>query len=160
MKVYKNTDMTGVVQSFPIAVIVSLFNRDITQPLQDGAIEHLKKRGFKDEDICVVEVPGAIEIPYVARVLAATKRYEAIIALGSIVHGETNHYTWVGSQVSSDCFDVSKEFNIPVIFGVLTTEHSAQAWDALGGKFGHKGVNCVDYAITMHHLSKQINADK
>lgn len=160
MNIYKMKEDTGIVESFPVAIVVSLFNRSVTEPLQEGALEHLRKRGFKEDDITVVEVPGAIEIPFFARVLAEQKKYEVIIALGSIIHGETNHYTWVGPQVSRDCQDVAKEFNTPVIFGVLTTEHESQAWEALGGRFGHKGVNCVNYAIAMRQLRSDIIANK
>lgn len=146
------------VNSFPIAVIVSLFNPSITQPLQDGAIEHLRQRGFSEGHINLFQVPGAIDIPYIARLVAAKKKFESIIVLGSIIHGESNHYDWVGAQVCQNCDQISKEFNIPVIFGILTTEHAAQAQEALGGRFGHKGVNCVEYAIAVQNLKEQINA--
>ncbi|KTC69362.1 riboflavin synthase beta chain (6,7-dimethyl-8-ribityllumazine synthase) [Legionella birminghamensis] len=156
MRQYKNTEEKGIVESFPVAIVISLFNPSVAMPLLDGAIEHLRKRGFKEEHITVVETPGALDIPIFARMLAAENKYEAIIALGSIIHGETYHYTWVGPQVCKDCQDISRDFDIPVIFGVLTTEHASQAMEALGGRYGHKGVNCVDYAVAITNVRRQL----
>lgn len=153
---YKNTEEKGIVESFPVGIVFSLFNPTVSKPLLEGALEHMRARGFKEEHITVVETPGALDIPYFARLLAAQNRYEALIVLGSIIHGETYHYTWVGPQVCNDCQEISREFNIPVIFGILTTEHASQAMEALGGRYGHKGVNCVDYAIDITNVQRQL----
>jgi 6,7-dimethyl-8-ribityllumazine synthase len=106
--------------SFSIVLVVSLFNREITQALQDGAVDQLSARGFHSSDITVVEVPGAVEIPIVAQKLASKGKYSAIVALGAVIRGETSHYDYVCQSVTDGCLRVSLDFNIPVIFGVLT----------------------------------------
>ncbi len=142
--------------SFEVAIVVSLFNREITKKLQDGAIKHLKACGFKPEDITVIEVPGAVEIPLIAKRLARKNHYGAIIALGAVIRGETSHYDYVCQQVSDGCQQVALEFEIPVVFGVLTTENDEQAWDRVGGKHGHKGVEAVDCALAIHSILQQL----
>lgn len=142
--------------SFPVAIVVSLFNREITQALKDGALKHLYERGVRANDITVVEVPGAIEIPLIAQRLAKTNQYEVIITLGAVIRGETSHYDYVCQQVSDGCQSVALAFEMPVIFGVLTVENEAQAWDRLGGKHGHKGVEAVDSALAMYSILQQI----
>lgn len=138
--------------SFPIAIVVSLFNNDVTSALKDGALQRLMHYGFQSDDITIVEVPGAVEIPFIAARLAESKKYEVIIALGAVIRGETTHYDYVCQQVSDGCQHVSLTHNIPVIFGILTTENDLQAWDRLGGKHGHKGADAVDCAISMHNI--------
>jgi len=143
-------------EPFPVAIIVSVFNRDITSELQKGAILRLAECGFDEHYITLVEVPGAVEIPLVAQRLAQKNKYGAVIALGAVIRGETSHYDYVCQQVSEGCQRVALEFEIPVIFGVLTTENEAQAWDRLGGKHGHKGVEAVDCALAMNAILKQL----
>lgn len=145
------------VDSFPIALIVGVFNREITQALQKGVIEQLTQRGIHTADIFIYEVPGAIEIPLVAKRLALQNKVQAIIALGSVIRGETSHYDLVCNVASEGCMQVSLAHNLPILFGVLTTENEAQAWDRLGGKHGHKGVELADAAISVHQLLKQIH---
>ena len=101
-------------ESFPIAIVVSRFNREVTARLQQGALERLTERGFRAEDMTVVEVPGAVEIPLIAKQLAKTHRYAAIIALGAIIRGETTHYDYVCQQVSEGCQRVALDFDIPL----------------------------------------------
>ena len=141
---------------FPIAIVVSRFNRAITEELLQGALKRLKACGFGEDDITVVEVPGAVEIPLVAKCLAKQKRHDVIIALGAVVRGETSHYDYVCQQVSDGCQRVALEFETPVIFKVLTTENDDQAWDRLGGRHGHSGVDAVDCALAMHHILRAI----
>ena len=141
--------------SFPLAIIVSQFNHEITQELLMGAMQHLASIGFDREAITLVEVPGAIEIPLIAKRLAKKSKYAAIIAFGAVIRGETTHYDYVCQQVSEGCQRVALDHEIPVIFGVLTTENEAQAWDRLGGKHGHKGVDAVDCALAMHSILQQ-----
>ncbi|KTC86470.1 6,7-dimethyl-8-ribityllumazine synthase [Legionella brunensis] len=145
-----------VVNSFPLAIVVSRFNQAVTQELQRGALERLKERGIRTEDIIVVEVPGAIEISLIAKRLAVSKQVKAIIALGAVIRGETSHYDYVCEQVSNGCQRVALDYDIPVIFGVLTTENDAQAWDRLGGDHGHKGRDAADCAIEMHQISAEL----
>lgn len=145
--------------SFPIAIVVSQFNQDITQALLQGALERLSDLGFDSEDITVVEVPGAVEIPLIVQKLADKNFYRAIIALGAVIRGETTHYDYVCQQVSDGCQHVALDCEIPVIFGVLTTENDDQAWDRLGGNHGHKGVDSVDSAVAMVSILEQLEKD-
>lgn len=147
----------GAVKSFPIALVVSRFNQDITAALQKGAIDHLLNCGFTAQDITVIEVPGAVEIPLVAQRLAKAERHDVVIALGAVIRGETTHYELVCQLVSEGCQRVSLQFDIPVIFGVLTTEDEAQAWDRLGGKHGHKGAEAAEAAIAMYHILQHMS---
>ena len=142
--------------SFKVALVVSLFNRPITAELQKGAIEQLIQQGIAVEDITVVEVPGASEIPLIVQQLAKKKVYGAIVALGAVVRGETTHYDYVCQMVSDGCSQVALTFETPVVFGVLTTEDEAQAWARLGGLEGHKGREAADCALAMHSVLKQI----
>ena len=143
--------------SFPIAIVVSAFNRLITDELKHGALKELTKRGFEDKDLPLIEVPGAIEIPLVVKRLAMQKKVAAIITLGAVIRGETSHYDYVCEQVSTGCQRVALDYDIPVIFGVLTTENEAQAWDRLGGKEGHKGAEAADCAIAMCKILEQLD---
>lgn len=147
---------TTLVHSFPVALIVGVFNREITQNLQEGTIAQLVKRGVNKQDIHVYEVPGAIEIPLIAKRLAMQEKIESIITLGSVIRGDTSHYDVVCNMVSQGCMQVSLEHNIPVLLGVLTTENEEQAWDRLGGKHGHKGIEVANAAISMHQLLNQL----
>jgi 6,7-dimethyl-8-ribityllumazine synthase len=145
-----------VLNSFPIAIITSMFNRDITHALYEGALSQLLKKGFNEKDIKSFEVPGAIEIPLVAKRLAMQKKVQSIITLGAVIRGDTSHYDLVCNMVSQGCLQVSLEYNIPVIFGVLTTENEEQAWDRLGGKVGHKGIEVADAALDLHKTLNQL----
>ena len=144
---------------FPVAVVVSLFNRPITQALEDGARDALEAAGFPEASITWVQVPGAIEIPLVAKQLAKQRKFGAIIALGAVIRGETTHYDYVCAQVSSGCQQVALMFDVPVVFGVLTTENEAQAWDRLGGAHGHKGHDAVAAARAMYHVLRTLDVD-
>ncbi|MFT4059304.1 MAG: 6,7-dimethyl-8-ribityllumazine synthase [Legionella sp.] len=151
------TENTTPVTPFPVAIIVGVFNREITQALQEGTITQLLKRGFSQEHIRVYEVPGAIEIPLVAKRLAISGTVQSIITLGSVIRGETTHYDLVCTMVSQGCMQISLEYNLPVIFGILTTENKEQAWDRIGGKHGHKGTELANAAISMHQLLNQLS---
>ena len=144
---------------FPIAIVVSLFNRPITQALQDGALEALQAAGFLPEHILVIEVPGAVEIPLIAQRLAKQNKFKAILALGAVIRGDTTHYDYVCEQVSAGCQQVTLTYDVPVVFGVLTTENEAQAWDRLGGAHGHKGHDAVACALSMHHILQTLEHD-
>lgn len=151
-------DLNDNQDSFPIAIIVSQFNHEITHKLQQGAIERLIACGFTMEDITLVEVPGAVEIPLVAQQLAKQNHYAAIIALGAVIRGETTHYDYVCQVVSNGCQRVALDYNLPVVFGVLTTEDEAQALERVGGSHGHKGVDAADCARAMVAISRQLRA--
>lgn len=138
----------GAIQ-FPVAIVVSRFNHEVTGKLLEGALGRLRERNFSEEQITVVWVPGAVEIPLAAQRLAQTGRYNALIALGAVIRGETTHYDYVCDQVSQGCSQVALQNDVPVVFGVLTTENEAQAFDRTGGKHGHKGADAVDAAVEM-----------
>lgn len=146
---------TGRVESFRVGIVVGQYNHRISSALQEGAFSHLLERGVLEKDIQIIEVPGAVEIPLVAQWLALSKKVDVIIALGTVVRGDTSHYDLVCESASSGCQRVSLDHNIPVVFGVLTTENEQQCWDRLGGKQGHKGIEAADCAITMYRLKKQ-----
>lgn len=149
-------DFSKQKKTFPLAVVVSQFNQKITQELLSGAMKRLLEYGFVEQEILIVDVPGAIEIPIAAKRLARRNHCEAVIALGAVIRGETSHYDYVCQQVSDGCLQVSLEFEVPVIFGVLTTEDEKQAWDRLGGNHGHKGIEAAEAALAMHSVLQQI----
>ncbi len=131
------------------AVIVSRFNGLITDRLREGAVDALCRHGAREEDIDVVMVPGAFEIPLVARKLAATGRYHALICLGAIIRGETPHYEYIASALTQGIKEVMLHYELPVAFGVLTTETMEQALDRAGAKQGNKGFEAALSAIEM-----------
>lgn len=141
---------------FKVALVVSRFNEEITHLLYEGAIHRLKELDFAADQVMVVSVPGAIEIPLTAQRIAKSKRFEAIICLGAVIRGETTHYDYVCQQVSDGCLQVSLQYDIPVIFGVLTTEDEEQAFARAGGKHGHKGRDAVDTAFEMVSVLRQL----
>lgn len=143
-------------EHFNVALVVARFNENVTQLLYDGAIQRLKELAFDAEHLTVVWVPGAVEIPLTAQRLARTNNYEAIICLGAVIRGETGHYEYVCDQASNGCQTVALENDIPVIFGVLTTENEAQALDRAGGQHGNKGRDAVDAALEMVSVLCQI----
>lgn len=142
--------------TFPIALVVSRFNEPITSGLLMGAVGRLKELDFGIDQLTVVWVPGAVEIPLMAQKLARTKKYQAIVALGAVIRGETSHYDYVCDQVSQGCQRVSLDENLPVIFGVLTTENEDQARDRIGGHHGNKGRDAIDAAVETVSALRQI----
>lgn len=141
-----------------IAIVVSVFNSEITEKLLQGAYDTLIKLGLAEQQIHVVKVPGAIEIPLTAKLLASSKKYQAIICLGAVIRGETDHYDYVCQQVSQGCQQVMLEYNIPVIFGVLTTNNSQQAQDRVCELKSHKGIEAANAAIEMVKVVQLISA--
>ncbi len=131
-----------------IAVITSQFNEPVTSQLHAGCVTRLEELGVTlvEEDICWV--PGAVEIPLMAQRYAC-KGYDAIICLGAVVRGQTTHYDYVCQQVSYGCQRVALDYDVPVIFGILTTENDEQAFDRVGGAHGHKGYDAAEAAIQM-----------
>ena len=133
-------------------MIISRFNPQITDRLLEGALRALKEAGVDDEDLTVVSVPGAVEIPGVASRLAP--KVDAIVTLGAVVRGETEHFTYVCKAAQEGVLRVALESGKPVIFGVLTTESSAQALARAGGEKGHKGYDVARDAVEMANLYK------
>lgn len=145
--------------SFPVAVIVSRFNEDVTEKLKLSALSKLESKGFSANDIQLYEVPGAVEIPIIAKLLAKKGQVKAIITLGAVIRGETTHYDYVCAQVSEGCQQVMMDYEIPVIFGVLTTENTSQALDRVGGNHGNKAHDAVEAAIEMVNLLEHVSKD-
>lgn len=143
-------------RSFPLAIVVSRFNETVTQALLEGALSRARALGFSEDDLTVVHVPGAVEIPVVAQRLAHSREHKAIIALGAVIRGDTSHYDYVCDIVSQGCLDVSLQHQIPVIFGILTTENEEQAMDRCGGNHGNKGEYAVDAAVEMAKVMSEL----
>lgn len=139
-----------------IAIVVAEFNDLITNKMLEGAVQEAYDQGLTDEQIVVKKVPGAVELPYAAKLFAETKQVDAIVLLGCVIRGETDHYDFVCNQVSEGTQKVMHQYNLPVIFGILTTHNKEQALERVGGKKGHKGKYCVQAALTMANLKKEI----
>jgi 6,7-dimethyl-8-ribityllumazine synthase len=139
-----------------IAIVVADFNSEITSKLLAGALERLTEAGFSQQQIKVVHVPGAVEIPYTAKLLARTKKYAAIICLGAVIRGDTDHYDYVCQQVSYGCQQIMLEMEIPLIFGILTTQNIEQAYARVGGVEGHKGRDAAEAALKMIEVSADL----
>ena len=135
-------------------IILSRFNVFIGSKLLSGAIDELIRHGVSDENIDVVKVPGAFEIPLAAQKFAKSGRYNAIITLGAVIKGSTSHYDYVCAEVSKGVAQVSLQTGIPVIFGVLTTDNIEQAIERAGTKAGNKGSDAAKAAIEMANLMK------
>lgn len=135
-----------------IAIIVGDFNHEITHELKNGAVRKLHQLGFSENQLEVFHVPGAVEIPLTAQFLARSGKFEAIIALGAVIRGDTDHYDYVCQQVSYGCQRVMLDESVPVIFGVLTTDNEEQALARCGGECGHKGEEAADAAVQMAQL--------
>jgi len=132
-----------------IAIVVSEWNPAITEALYNGAIETLVANGCKKKNISRVNVPGSFELPTAAQFIAEKKKVDAIICIGCVVQGETRHFDFICDAVANGIVNVSLKFNLPVIFGVLTTNNMEQARARAGGKHGNKGVEAAVTAIKM-----------
>lgn len=139
-----------------IALVVSRFNDFVTSRLLEGALGALSRHGVADEDVTVVWVPGAVEIPLVAKRLAGGGAVHAVITLGAVIRGATSHYDYVCSMVSSGVAGAALETGVPVIFGVLTTETTEQALERSGIKAGNKGAEAAAGAIEMANLLQEL----
>jgi len=137
-------------------IIVSRFNEFITSKLLGGALDCLRRNNADEDNITVAWVPGSFEIPTVTKKLAQTKSYDAIICLGAVIRGATPHFDYVSSEVSKGVAQVGLSTDIPVIFGVLTTDTIEQAIERAGTKSGNKGFDAALTAIEMVNLYKQI----
>lgn len=139
-----------------IAIILSRFNELIGNRLLEGALDCLKKHSCNDEMIDIIKVPGAFEIPLAADKLAAGKRYNAIICLGAVIRGATPHFEYVAGNAASGIARVAEKYNIPVSFGILTTDTVEQAIERAGTKSGNKGWDAALTAIEMADLMKKL----
>ena len=138
------------------AIVVSRFNEFVTSRLLGGAIDALERTGTVEADVTVVRVPGSFEIPLAAKRLLQTKKYDAVICLGTLIRGETPHFEYLSSEVTKGIGLVSLESGIPVAFGVLTADSVEQAIDRAGMKSGNKGFEAAMSAVEMVSLLKQL----
>ena len=140
-----------------IAIVVSRFNSSINEHLVSGALDVLSRIGqVKDENITIVRVPGAVEIPLTVKKVAKTKKYDAILALGCVIRGDTYHFEVVANESSKGLTQVMLEQEIPVAFGILTTENIERAVQRAGSKAGNKGAEAASAALEMINVLKQI----
>ena len=144
------------IRSARIALLVSRFNSFIVESLLSGAIDTLKRHGAEDHDLQIVRVPGAFEMPLAAKRLAASQRYEAIIALGAVIRGGTPHFEYVAGECTKGLSMVSMQYDLPVAFGVLTVDSIEQAIERAGTKAGNKGAEAAMSAIEMINLLREI----
>ena len=137
-------------------IVVGRFNEFIGGKLLSGALDALKRHGAKEEDIDIMWVPGAFEIPLVAKKMAKTGKYDAVICLGAVIRGATPHFDYVSNEVTKGIANVSLGTELPVIFGILTTDTIEQAIERAGTKAGNKGYDAAITAIEMANLLKEI----
>ena len=139
-----------------VGIVVGRFNEFIVNKLLDGALDGLKRHGVDEADIDVAWVPGAFELPLVAKKLVDTGKYDAVITLGTVIRGATTHYDYVCNEAAKGIAKVSLDSGVPVVFGLVTTENIEQAIERAGTKAGNKGYDSAMSAIEMANLSKLI----
>lgn len=145
-----------VANNIKVGIVVARFNEFITSKLLGGAMDGLLRHDVREEDIHVAWVPGAFEIPLIASKMAKSGKYDAVICLGAVIRGATSHYDYVCNEVSKGIATVSMNSDIPVMFGVVTTENIEQAIERAGTKAGNKGYDCALGAIEMVNLIRKI----
>ena len=153
MKTYEGT---LIAQGLKFGIVAGRFNEFIVNKLIAGAADALKRHGVEEGEMELIWVPGAFEIPIAAKRLAASKKYDAVICLGAVIRGATPHFDYVANEVSKGIAGVSLETDVPVIFGVLTTDTLEQAIERAGTKAGNKGYDAAVSAIEMANLFKEI----
>lgn len=142
-----------------IAIVAARFNELVTSRLVEGAKAGLRDAGIGDEDILLAWVPGSFEIPVVAKRLASSGRFDAIVCLGAVIRGETTHFEYVAGEAARGIAQVARETGVPCIFGVLTTEDTAQALERAGGKMGNKGYEAALSAVQMATLLRALEGE-
>ncbi len=149
-------DATGM----KFGIVVSDWNSEITGSLLNGAVNTLEKHGVLKEDITIIHVPGSFEIPSGARAIAENDEPDAVLCLGCIIQGETKHFDYICQGVTNGIMELNLNYNIPFIFGVLTTLSAEQAMDRAGGRHGNKGDEAAITAIKMIHVYKTVHSGK
>lgn len=139
-----------------VGIVASRFNEIIVNKLLGGAVDGLVRHGVAEENITAVWVPGAFEIPVVADKMAASRKYDAVIAVGAVIRGSTSHYDYVCAEVSKGIAQAGIKTGVPVMFGVITTENIEQAIERAGSKAGNKGYDCALGAIEMVNVINQL----
>lgn len=145
-----------VAEGLKVSIIVARFNEFITSKLLSGALDGLIRHGAAESDIDVVWVPGAYEIPMIAKKMADSKKYDAVICLGAVIRGSTSHYDYVCNEVAKGVAQVGMSSGVPTIFGIVTTENIEQAIERAGTKAGNKGYDGAMSAIEMANLLKNL----
>ena len=153
----KVTEGKLLARGLKFGVVVSRFNDFISDKLLGGAIDALVRSGAEIEDISVFKVPGAFEIPLIAKKLASSKKFDAVICLGAVIRGATPHFDYVANEVSKGIATVGLETGVPVTFGILTTDTLEQAIERAGSKAGNKGWEAALAAVEMANLLKEIS---
>ena len=146
-----------VSENIKIGIVAARFNEFITSKLLGGALDGLKRHNVNENDIDVAWVPGAFEIPLIAKKMANSGKYDAVICLGAVIRGSISHYDYVCNEVSKGIAAVSMNSDIPVMFGVITTENIEQAIERAGTKAGNKGYDCALGAIEMVNLIREMD---
>ena len=149
-------EFTGTLEGagLRIGIVVSRFNRTVTESLVRGALEALERHGVSSDETVVVHVPGAFEVPFAARRLAAAGRYDALICLGAVIRGETPHFEYIAAEVTRGLGRIMADHGLPVAFGMLTTDTIEQALDRAGAHHGNKGYEAAVTAIEMARLGR------
>lgn len=145
-----------IAEGMKIAIVASRFNEIITNKLLGGAIDSFVRHGGNENDITVAWVPGAFEIPLIAKKMAASKKYDAVVCLGAVIRGATPHFDMVANETTKGIAAVGLQSEVPVVFGVLTTDNIEQAVERASSKAGNKGFEAATTAIEMHNLIKKI----
>lgn len=143
-------EMNG--QGLRVAIVVARFNEFVTKRLLEGAVETLARHGVRDDDITLAWVPGSFELPVAAKSFGQSGQFDAVICLGAVIRGETDHYEMVANQAAAGISAAGRETGIPTVFGVLTTENMEQAINRAGGKSGNLGSNAASAAIETARL--------
>ena len=146
-----------VAEGIKVGIVAARFNEFIVSKLVSGAVDGLVRHDVNEDDITLAWVPGAFEIPLIAKKMAKSGKYDAVICLGTVIRGQTSHYDYVCNEVSKGIAQVSLESEIPVMFGILTTENIEQAVERAGTKAGNKGYDCALGAIEMVNLMREMN---
>lgn len=157
MKIYEGR---LAAEGLKFCIVASRFNDFITSRLIDGALDALTRHGAEKKDIEIVRVPGAFEIPLIAKKTAASKKYDAVIALGTIIRGATPHFDYVAAESSKGIAQASLETDVPITFGIITSDTIEQAIERAGTKSGNKGWDAALSAIEMVNLIQSIDAKK
>ena len=154
----KNKCFEGMLlgKGLKFGLVVSRFNEFITNKLLEGALDALKRHGVDENDIEVALVPGSFEIPVIAKKLAQTKRYDAVICLGTVLRGGTPHFDYIATEVTKGIAHVGLETGLPVVYGIITADTLEQAIERAGTKMGNRGFEAAKDAIEMANLLKSI----
>lgn len=143
-------------KQYKFAIVASRVNDLITSPMINGAVDTLLRHNAKETNIDIIRVPGSFEIPFAVKKAASSKKYDAVIAIGAIIRGQTSHFDFLASQVTKDLSNVSLQTDVPVTSGIITTETTEQAIERAGVKAGNRGSEAAMSAIEMANLSSQI----